>query len=113
MTMKTRPFQSMAAGACLMIFIAGDAFATPPETTAGLFLKVILDVSQKTSSKDWTPVQKGWPVAFGDMVRTGDKSLAVIRFADKSLVKVRERSEMIINGTMGNKDVSLQRGVIG
>jgi hypothetical protein len=111
--MKTRPFRITAVVASILLCIAGSSVASPPGSTAGLFLKVILSVSQKTAEADWFPAQKGWPVAYGDMVRTGEKSLAIIRFTDKSLVKVREKSELTVSGDVGKKNVSLRGGVIG
>jgi hypothetical protein len=50
-------------------------------------------------------------------VKTGDGALAIIKFNDKSIVKVREKSELLITGEVdGNtvlKEVGIQKGVIG
>jgi urease accessory protein UreE len=37
--------------------------------------------------------------AQGDRLRTGEKSLAIVKFKDNSLVRIRERSEVIITGS--------------
>ena len=51
------------------------------------------------------------------MVRTGEGALAIIKFKDNSLVRLRERSELTVTGTQtGNtmsKSVEVQTGVVG
>lgn len=88
-----------------------------PATPVGLFSKVILDVTHKAAGKTWVKATRGQTLSSGDMVRTGVKSLAVIKFKDNSLVRLRERSELTVTGTMqGNtfsKSVEIQTGVIG
>ena len=50
-------------------------------------------------------------------MRTGEKSIAVIKFKDNSMLRVREKTEVVLTGTQrGNsfsKSTELQRGVIG
>lgn len=83
----------------------------------GLITKVILDVTKKSKTGDWTKAEKGQTVYSGDYIRTGKKSLAVIKFKDNSMLRVREQSELkIISETVRgllSKDVEAERGSLG
>ncbi len=91
----------------------------PPagDTAVALISKVILDVMRMQVGKDWQPAQRGEVLASGERVRTGEKSVAVIKFKDNSMLRVREKSEVMIAGVQeGNafsKSAEVQRGVIG
>lgn len=103
---------------CLIIVsIVAPVFAAPPGTPVALLSKVILDVLKKESGKNWEKAARGQTLASGDMVRTGEAALAIIKFKDNSLVRLRERSIMTITGTQsGNnlsKSVEIQTGVVG
>lgn len=93
--------------------------AAPPagDTAIALISKVILDVMRMQVGKDWQPAQRGEVLASGERVRTGEKSVAVIKFKDNSMLRVREKSEVMIAGVQeGNafsKSAEVQRGVIG
>lgn len=97
-----------------ILFVAA---APPPEGSVGLFSKVILDVARKAGEKDWEGAKRGETLSSGDRVRTGDKSLAIIKFKDGSLVSVRERSELTVTGSTNagafSKSVDIQNGVVG
>lgn len=93
--------------------------AAPPagDTVIALISKVILDVTRMQVGKDWQPAQRGEVLASGERVRTGEKSLAVIKFKDNSMLRVREKTEVLIAGVQeGNafsKSAEVERGVIG
>jgi hypothetical protein len=97
----------------LALAISAGYAATP----VGLFSKVILDVTRKEAGKTWQKATRGQTLSSGDIVRTGVKSLAVIKFKDNSLVRLRERSELTVTGTVRgstfSKSVEIQTGVIG
>ena len=100
------------------LLAAPAAPALPPaEPTIALVSKVILDVTRKESGKDWQKAKRGETLASGDKVKTGDQSIAVIKFKDNSLVRVREKTELTVTGTMNgsafSKSVNIQRGVVG
>lgn len=102
----------------IMVGTAFQALGAPPAgSSVGLISKVILDVSKSSPEKDWTKAQRGETVASGDRVRTGDKSVAVVKFKDNSLVRVRERSELTITGEVRDgafsKSVNVEKGVVG
>lgn len=85
--------------------------------SVGLVSKVVLDVTRKNLESDWQKAVRGETLASGDRVKTGDRSLALIKFKDNSLVRVRERSELTVtgevNGRAFSKDVKLEKGVVG
>ena len=92
---------------------------SPPSagTEVALVSKVILDVKRKELEKDWIAAKRGETLASGDMVRTGVNSLAVIKFKDNSLVRIREQSELTVTGNASgrafSKTVNLTRGAVG
>jgi hypothetical protein len=105
---------------CAAIFLADAASAAAPSgsgNTVGLISKVIQDVSRKQVDKDWQKAQKGEPLVSGDRIKTGERSIAIIKFLDNSLVRVRELSELTVSGKMEGsaflKSVDLQNGVVG
>jgi ferric-dicitrate binding protein FerR (iron transport regulator) len=85
--------------------------------TIAVVSKVVADVTKKIGSSDWSKAQKGDPLASGDFMRTGDKSIAVVKFKDNSIIRIRENSELKIQGEVRgdafSKSVDLNRGVIG
>ena len=84
------------------------------DKTIALAVKIIHDVSRKPSDLDWTNAKKGDLLFSGDQVRTGDRSIAIVKFKDKSMIRVRQNSELKIFGDNKdgafNKTVNLLRG---
>ncbi len=107
----------MTCAALLFAVAASAAAPSGSGNTVGLISKVIQDVSHKQIDKDWQKAQKGEPLVSGDRVKTGERSIAIIKFLDNSLVRVRELSEFTISGTLDGgaflKSVDLQNGVVG
>ncbi len=95
--------------------LAGSPPAVDP--AVALVSKVILDVKRKEPEKDWTDAKRGQTLASGDHVRTGTNSLAVIKFKDNSLVRVREESELTVTGDVSgsafSKSINLTKGAVG
>jgi hypothetical protein len=87
------------------------------EPSIGLLSKVILDVTRKPAEQDWVKAERGQTLDSGDMLKTGEKSLAIVKLKDNSLLRVRERSEVILTGTSGtggfSKQVTLSGGTVG
>jgi len=108
-------------GLMLHVLMAGilSLGAAPPagDSAIALLSKVILDVMRMQVGKDWQPAQRGEVLTSGERIKTGEKSVAVIKFKDNSMLRVRERSEVLISGTVeGNafsKSAQVERGVIG
>jgi len=101
-----------------IVLIGQAATALPPAASSvALISKVVLDVSRKEEGKDWQNAKKGETLASGDKVKTGMKSVAIIKFKDNSLVRVRELTELTVtgsmNGTAFSKSVEMKSGVVG
>jgi hypothetical protein len=85
----------------LCILFAGiiTGFVPPAgENTIALAVKVIHDVSRKAADVDWTTAKKGDMLYSGDQVRTGERSVAIVKFKDNSMLRVRESSELKLFG---------------
>jgi hypothetical protein len=87
------------------------------DQTVGLLSKVILNVSHKAGTNDWSSATRGQTLNSGDMLRTGLRSLAIIKFKDNSMVRVRELSEVTLTTTLLNrarsKSVEVGSGGVG
>lgn len=92
-------------------------YAMPPEPSVAVVSKVILDVQHKELDRDWEKARRGETLASGDRVKTGEKSIAVVKFKDNSLVRVRELSVLTVTGetrsTSFSKSVNVEKGVVG
>jgi hypothetical protein len=116
--MKTKSWiGGLVAVVALGIALLGILSAAENPTVA-LITKAVQDVSRKSPAVDWTKAAKGDPLVSGDEIRTGEKSLAVVKFIDNSIVRVREQSQITISGESGgpkslSKDVHITRGAIG
>ena len=86
--------------------LAGLAVWTDPATSTDTARDIALlfktrgkvEVFQQQVRK-WRQARRGIRLNSGDMLRTGDQSLAAIVFTDdKSLMKVRSRSDLVIRG---------------
>ena len=97
----------------------GDGIKEPvcAASPVAMVCKVVLDVARKEASRDWQIARRGEILSSGDRVKTGDKSVAVIRFKDHSLVRVRERSELTVKattrGSFVSRSVNLETGGVG
>jgi ferric-dicitrate binding protein FerR (iron transport regulator) len=61
----------------------------------------------KSSNGDWQMASKGTRLDAGNQVRTGEQSLAALVFVDdKSLLKIRDNSTVVINGKRENNRIS-------
>ena len=83
---------------------------------AAYIIKVVKDVEQRSkSTSGWSKALLLSELKAGYEVRTQEKSLAIIKFADESKVSVREKSIITISGEVAgnkilNRDVYIERG---
>lgn len=76
------------------------------------------DVSLSTDGGDFGVVEKGDSIGEGDIIKTGKRSLAIIRFPDKSTMRVDPNSEIKIervverveSTSLGSSDIFLKSG---
>ncbi len=100
-----------AAGRALLaaaVIFAATGFRAPDITPGpiGLISKVVRDVSLRPDdAEDWNRAERGNPLSSGDRVKTGQQSLAVLKFRDASFVRVREKSEVVMSTAAGEKPV--------
>lgn len=99
------------------LLLSLNAFAlTPP--SVGVLTKVIQQVEYKAfETEDWGDADLGNVVNNGDEVRTGERSLALIKFLDNSLLRIRENTVVTLYGTKEesvlNKNTFIQEGKVG
>src|SRR3990172_1636110 len=81
--------------AVLAIVSAVAAGFRAPEISLGLISRVVRDVSMRSdTTADWNRAERGNPLRSGDRVKTGQQTLAVLKFRDASFVRVGEKSEI-------------------
>ena len=102
---------------CLLFLAVPGTGEAQNQGALALIMKVIPQVSKKSSATDWNEAVKGDPLATGDRVRTAKSSLAIIKFRDRSIVRLREQSELTLDGQLlegkVTKTVQLSKGGFG
>jgi hypothetical protein len=94
--MTNRQFRTTAL---LLTVCAVFMFATGFQSgSMALVFKIVQDVTKKTSTADWTKALKGENLSSGDQVKTGTHSLAIVKFLDNSILRVREQSVLTVSG---------------
>lgn len=64
--------------------------------STAIVTKVIHDVKHKSGEENWTPTKELTQLKSKDLLTTGKKSLAVIKYIDGSILRVRENSTIVI-----------------
>jgi hypothetical protein len=109
--------RSLLCSVCIFSTLSAVAAFPPAPPSIALLSKVVLDVTHRESEGDWQVAKKGETLASGDRVKTGSKSVAIIKFKDNSLVRVRELTELTVTGSMNgaafSKAVEVKSGVVG
>lgn len=84
----------------LLLSFFSFAFISLPTSisnyNAAIVLKVIQDVKHKKQIGNWINTKPATQLETNDQLRTGDKSVAVIRFVDGSSLRVRENTLVTI-----------------
>ena len=117
--MKTKKLFFLIVSAAVVISMSFSSIGFGNEnSTVSLITKTIQIVTKKTPPQDWAKALKGDALISGDQVQTGQKSLAVVKFADNSIIRVRELSLLTISGQSGepgalSKTVQLNGGTFG
>ncbi len=90
--------------------------AQKQKAVAAIF-KPVGTVEMKSGEKEWTAAKPAMPLLAGDIVRTRENSFAIIKFLENSIVRVQEKSEVTISGTIAkgefSKNVDVRRGEVG
>lgn len=90
------------------LLLPTDGFAQNNSRDVALMLKAAGQVEVKTPGRNtWSPGRKGVRLHSGEVVRTGENSLAALIFTDdKTLLKVRENSSVTIQGKREENRIS-------
>jgi hypothetical protein len=107
---------SIVFAACLMIhpmlLVAGDAPSTVATVT-----RTVKQVDLQSNGAAWREARKGDPLLAGDVIRTGDAALAIVKFIDNTLLQIRANSTVGVTGELRNrtisKEVKLNNGGVG
>jgi len=85
--------------------------------SVAMIFKTVQDVTRKSLSTEWVKASKGENLVSGDQLKTGQRSLAVVKFLDNSILRVREQSVLTISGegSRGSaiKTIQLNGGAVG
>ncbi|WP_157452528.1 FecR domain-containing protein [Chloroherpeton thalassium] len=97
---------------------AGNFFEDEKSTTLAIVLKAIKQVDfKKDGNSDWEEAKRGQRLKGGDALKTGDLSSSILKFVDGSIVRLRQKTEVVIrgekDGKMMNKDVAIEYGDLG
>lgn len=96
---------------------AGENPKPAGDGPVAIVMKTIKDVQVKKNKSGWESAKIGVPLATNDEVKTGDKSLALIKFTDNSILRVRENSDLKIYADKKQNDLSkntyIDKGKVG
>jgi len=91
----------------MILFFTTLLFSQENTNPVALVRKVVKNVKHETIEKVVKNAKPGTPLLDGELVRTGVKSLALVKFLDGSLIRVRENSRLTIHGKKeGKKQVA-------
>jgi hypothetical protein len=103
----------------LFVLISVNLFSADPpkDSPVAIIMKIINDVTARKNGANWGPAKTGTPLSTTDEVKTGDKSLALIKFTDNSLIRVRENSSLKIYADKDkgqlSKNTYIDKGKVG
>jgi hypothetical protein len=86
-------------------------------SSLAILKKIVNDVKKKSQSSEYVQATLGVILISGDQVQTGKKSLAIIKFTEGSIVRLREQSELTLKseGQKGSmiRESNLMNGSVG
>lgn len=96
--MKTKNIFQLAVVvlALLSIFVTEGLSWEFKKATAAIVTKVIQNVEHKSGDTDWALTKPLTQLETSDVLRTGERSLAIVRFLDGSNLRVREKTTITI-----------------
>ncbi len=102
---------------CTIQLIAQESEEASNPKSVAILQKVVKEVEhQKIQTDEWEEAKRGMTLQDGHSIRTGGRSLALVTFLDKSILRVRENSVVkifsSIEGTKQNKNTQIDQGVV-
>ncbi len=82
--------------ALFSLFLSEGFSTESKKSTAAIVTKVIQNVEHKSGDSDWAATKPLTQLETSDVLRTGEKSLAIVRFLDGSNLRVREKTTITI-----------------
>lgn len=99
----------------LFLFTVGAA-DNPSSGTVAIITKAVQDVTFKKDN-NWSSAKVGVTLNTGDEVKTGNKSFALIKFNDNTVIRVRENSVLTIYADKKDKELvkttHIDKGKVG
>ncbi len=96
-----RPFMVKFIIVCIIgaVVATSDQGQASDASTLALVFKTVQDVTRKAEAAgEWIKTVKGENLTSGDQVKTGKLSLAIVKFLDNSVLRVREQSILTVSG---------------
>ncbi len=112
-----RHFQGLplVIAACALAILAPGYRAD--NATLAFVNKIVFEVQKRSAENAWAKAASGDVLISGDQVRTGKRSLAIIKFLDASILRLRELSLLTLTGEgpRGSmiKSAQLNQGSLG
>lgn len=103
-----KKFNFMVVVLMLVVFTATNFAGENPQPAApiAIVMKIVKDVSFKKVDGDWSNIKIGQALSTGDEIKTGAKSLALVKFTDNSILRVRENCSIKIYADKNDKQIS-------
>ncbi|MFN3386777.1 MAG: FecR domain-containing protein, partial [Candidatus Thermochlorobacter sp.] len=119
--MRKRTLKTIILG-LIAFCVAGASTASEKPKAEGegvaLVIKAVKIVEAREKQEAWRGVQRGQQLNSGTQVRTGEQSFSILKFADNSVVRVAESSQIVVRGDKDktnamNKTIELNLGKVG
>ena len=108
--MKRKTFLLVVVALSALIISPAWRQQQDPKDIAAYLIKVKKDVTKKSPASGWQEALPMDKLASGHLVRTDEKSFALIKFSDETKLVVREKTEVEIKGQVQGKQI-LDRNV--
>ncbi|MBM4175934.1 MAG: FecR domain-containing protein [Ignavibacteria bacterium] len=82
--------------ALFTLFLSKGFSTESNKSTAAIVTKVIQIVEHKSGDSEWAATKPLTQLETSDVLRTGEKSLAIVRFLDGSNLRIREKTTITI-----------------
>ncbi len=87
------------------------------DSPVAILIRAMKDVTFKKGDADWAAAKIGTTLNTSDEVKTGEQSIALIKFTDNSVIKVRENSSLKIYADKNKQSISkntyVEKGTVG
>lgn len=87
------------------------------DSPIAILMKTVKDVSFKRGDANWVPAKVGATLITSDEIKTGEQSIALVKFTDNSVIRVRENSSLKIyadkNKQAISKNTYVEKGTVG